>query len=57
MIPSSQIAIREQQRAELNDAIARHLAQGGSIDRLSHAERAPYRNISYGRVPSQRGKH
>lgn len=49
LITSNQIAIRDQQRAELERAVAEHLAAGGTIERLSHSERAPHRPISYNR--------
>lgn len=47
MIPTNAIAIRDQQRVELDSAVSQFLASGGAIQKLSHVERAPHRPISY----------
>lgn len=44
---NAEIQMRDAARADLAAAVEAHLAAGGTIQRLSHCERAPTRCISY----------
>lgn len=54
MITSNHARMRDAEREQLAQLVSQHLSQGGRIDRLTHAERAPDRPISYNRTISSK---